>query len=128
MINNDLAVSDTLKIYIVKKLIEPSYKTDIEDMIHGKRCWKLAGHIFETISKILVAIGCIFSFSSGYFSNNELSFIAGSISTISLAMLQISSFAYKENKRQTYELNILLQKLNIDTIPDINMESDKDSD
>lgn len=128
MTNNNLDISNTLKINIVRDLIEPSYRLDIEDMINGRRCWKTTGHIFETMSKILVAIGCIFSFSSGFYNNPTLSFISGSLSTISLAVLQISSFAYKENKKQTYELNILLEKLNIDTIPDLNVESDKDSD
>jgi hypothetical protein len=128
MNNNDLNISNNLKLHIVRDLIEPAYKTDIEDMIYGKRCWKMLGHSFETMSQLFVAIGCIFSFSSGFYKNPTLSFISGSISTISLAMLQISSFAYKENKKQTYELNILLEKLNIDTIPDINIDSDRDTD
>ena len=128
MINSDLNISESLKVNIVKNLIEPSYKTEIEGMIKGKRCWKITGHIFETISKIFVALGCIFSFASGYYSNTELSFVAGCVSTVSLAMIQISTFAYKENKRQVYELNILLQKLNIDTIPDTNIDTDKDSE
>ena len=86
-------------------------------MIKGKRCWKTIGQIFETLSKILVAASGILSFASGYYKNDTLSFLAGSISTISLAMLQFSSFCFKENKKQSDELNILLKKLGIDTIP-----------
>jgi hypothetical protein len=36
---------------------------------------------------------------------------------MSLATLQFSSFAYSENKKQGQELNILLKKLDLDTVP-----------
>ena len=117
--NDTISISEDVKIYIVRDLVEPSYKTDVKNMIESKRCWRLTGHIFETISKILVALGGIFSFSAGYYEDPILSFIAGSITTISLAMLQFASFAYKENKKQTQELNNTLTKLGIETIPDI---------
>jgi len=113
----DLQIRDSVKTKIVQELIEPSYRDDIENMISGKKCWKLTGQIFETISKILVAVGSIISFSSGYFNDPLLGFLAGSISTMSLATLQFSSFAYIENKKQGQDLNVLLKKLNLDVIP-----------
>ena len=112
-------ISNNVKTQIVTSLIEPMYFSDIKEIISGKKGWRLTGQIFETISKVLVAVGGIVSFSSGYFSNPILGFIAGSISTVSLATLQFSSYSYTQNKKKTAELNILLQKLNIDTIPDI---------
>jgi hypothetical protein len=114
---SDLQIRDVIKTKIVQDLIEPSYRDDIENMIKGKKCWKLSGQVFETISKILVAIGSIISFSSGYFNDPLLGFLAGSISTMSLATLQFSSFAYIENKKQGQDLNVLLKKLNLDVIP-----------
>ena len=62
-------ISDETKIYIVEKLIEPSYKDDIEKLIIDKKRWKCTGITFETVSKIMVAISGVFSFSSGYFQN-----------------------------------------------------------
>jgi len=112
-------ISDNIKTQIVKELIEPMYVDDIKEVIKGKKSWRLTGQIFETFSKVLVAIGGIVSFSSGYFTYPILGFIAGSISTVSLATLQFSSYSYTQNKKKTAELNLLLQKLNIDTIPDI---------
>jgi hypothetical protein len=35
-------------------------------------------------------------------------------------MLQFSSFSYSENKKQGTELNIILQQLDLDTIPVLN--------
>ena len=110
-------IRDSLKIQIVHELIEPFYLDDIKSMIRGKKYWKLSGQMFETFSKVLVAIGGIISFSSGYFNDPILSFLAGSISTLSLATLQFSSFAYLENKKQGQDLNVLLKKLNLDVIP-----------
>ena len=124
----DIKVSENIKVHIVKEFIEPMYINDVKNTIKGKKCWKLTGQIFETMSKILVAIGGIISFSSGYYSNPTLGFVAGSVSTVSLAMLQFSSFSYGENKKQSSELNILLTKLDIDTIPELNRDVDKNDD
>jgi hypothetical protein len=48
-----------------------------------------------------------------------MSFIAGSISTISLVCIQFSSFCYHESKKSTDELNIVLEKLKVDTVPEV---------
>lgn len=121
---NELKISDEIKLEILKKYIEPSYTDDVDNLIRGRKCWRITGQIFETISKLLVAAGGIVSFSSGYFSYPVLGFIAGGISTVSLAMLQFSSFSYSENKKQAQELNIILKKLNVDTIPVLERNND----
>lgn len=125
---DELKISNDIKLKILQSFIEPSYTDDVDNLIRGKKCWRISGQVFETISKIFVAVGGIISFSSGYFSNPILGFVAGGISTISLALLQFSSFSYAENKKQSQELNIILKKLNVDTLPvferngnDINM-------
>uniref|UniRef100_A0A6C0H8G2 SMODS and SLOG-associating 2TM effector domain-containing protein n=1 Tax=viral metagenome TaxID=1070528 RepID=A0A6C0H8G2_9ZZZZ len=112
-----IQVSDSLKNHIVRNLIEPSYKQDIETMIKQIKRAKYSGHMLETISKILVSFGTIVSFSSGYYTgySHMLSFISGCISTVSLTLLHISSFAYKESRKQTSELNILLQKMGLES-------------
>jgi hypothetical protein len=121
---DNFKIRDSIKVQIVHELIEPFYLDDIKSMIRGKKCWKLSGQIFETVSKVLVAVGGIISFSSGYFNDPILSFLAGSISTLSLATLQFSSFAYTENKKQGQDLNVLLKKLNLDVIPILERRTD----
>lgn len=118
-------VSDEVKLKIVNDIVEPSYIEEIRNSISARKCWKRTGQIFETLSKMFVAVSGILSFSSGYFEDPILGLVAGSISTISLAMLQFSSFSYIQNKKQSVELNLLLQKINVDTIPIIerNLES-----
>ena len=116
--NSDkIEISDETRIYIIDKLVEPYYKNIVNNTINGRLCWRKSGIAFETISKIMVAFGSILSFSAGFYHDETLSFISGSISCLSLAFLQLSSFSYKENKKQSEELNILLKKLKLDTIP-----------
>jgi hypothetical protein len=105
---------------ILIQIIEPSYYLDIESIIKSRRRWRVCGHIFETISKVMIACSGILSFSSGYYAVPVLGFLAGSSSTLSLACVQFSSYCFKESKDNTEELNKLLTKINLDTIPDYN--------
>ena len=113
----NFGISDEIKERIVRNYIEPNYQYDIKKLLEGKRSWKLVGQIFETISKAFVAIGGIVSFAAGSYGDYNLSFVAGAISTISLATLSFSSFGYKEQKKQGLELNNLLKKLKLDDVP-----------
>lgn len=112
----EIEITSATKKFIIHNLIEPYYKNAIKVAISGKKIWRLCGISLETISKILVAIGGITSFSAGYYNNNILSFISGSISCMSLTLFQLSSFSYKENEKHSQELNNLLKKINLDTI------------
>lgn len=123
--NIDLNISNQVKIDIMRNHIEKLYMTDVRSLISGKKKWKKTGQIFETISKILLAFGGIVSFSAGYYDDQDLSFVAGSLSVFSLSMLQISAFSYMESKKQTNELNIILKKLGLDTVPEIIRESER---
>jgi hypothetical protein len=120
-----IEISPDTKIYIIDKLVEPHYKDMVKSTIDGKKCWRTLGIALETSSKIMIALGGIFSFSAGYYHDDTLSFVAGSISCMSLALLQIASFSYKENKKQGDELNILLKKLHLDTVPSMPRSEDQ---
>lgn len=117
-------VRDEVKERIMTKYVEHSYEYDVESLIQGRRAWKKTGQAFETMSKIFLALGGILSFSSGYFDVDSLSFLSGSVSVISLAFLQFSSFCYLENKKQSNELNIILKKLGLETVPELSREFD----
>jgi hypothetical protein len=110
-------VSDELKIKIIQNLIEPSYYSDVVETLHGRKCWRISGHTFESISKIILAVSGILSFAAGVYDDKILSFVAGTLSTVSLATFQFSLYAFKQHKKNALELNMLLNKLDIDTIP-----------
>jgi hypothetical protein len=117
-------VRDQVKEKIMIEFVEKSYESDICSLIDGRRQWKKTGQAFETMSKIFLALGGIMSFSSGYFDISVLSFLSGSVSVISLACMQFSSFCYLENKKQSNELNILLKKLGLDTMPELSRDNE----
>ncbi len=102
---------------IMKTLIQPNYKNEIDSFIQGRKDWKKTGLVFETTSKVFMGAGTVLSFSSGMFSSTTLSFVAGTISTLSLVCMQFSSFCYRESKKSTEDLNLLLAKLKMDSIP-----------
>jgi hypothetical protein len=120
-----IEISNLTRESIVNSLVEPYYKNMVKTTINGKNFWRRLGISLETSSKIMVALGGIFSFSAGFYQDYTLSFVSGSISCMSLALLQIASFSYKENKKQGEELNILLKKLNLDTIPSMVRSEDQ---
>jgi hypothetical protein len=110
-------IKDEIKIKIMDEYIEPNYVDDIDSLLIGKKNWKKVGQVFETMSKVLVAVGSILSFSAGTYDDKLLSFIAGSVSVISLSALQFSSFCYRESKKQSGELNNILEKIGLTPIP-----------
>jgi hypothetical protein len=113
---------------ILIQIIEPAYYLDIDSIIKSRRRWRICGHVFETISKIMIALSGILSFSSGYYTIPVLGFLAGSSSTLSLACVQFSSYCFKESKDNTEELNKLLTKINLDTLPDYDNNIQNDND
>jgi hypothetical protein len=91
MASDKFKVSDSVKIDIVRNIIEPSYIEDIKSNINLKNYWKKSGITFETLSKVFVGVSSIVSFSSGIYDIPLLSFLAGSTSVISLVLLQYAS-------------------------------------
>jgi hypothetical protein len=110
-------IGDVLKEQIMKELIEPSYYGDVNETIKGRKCWRVSGHVFESMSKILLATSGVISFAAGVYDDRIMSFIAGTLSTISLATFQFSLYSFKQHKKNSMELNLLLEKINIETVP-----------
>lgn len=114
---------------IKNRLVEPSYKSEIERLLLEKKNWKKSGQVFEVSSKVFLAVGSIVSFAAGFYQDIPIiSFVSGSISVISLSLLQFSSFCYLEHKRQSNELNIWLKKLGLEPLPVVSRDINNDSD
>lgn len=112
-------VSDNLRRELMNGYIEPYYKKLIIETLDARSVYKKVGMIFETTSKLCIALSSILSFSTGYSEDNTEYFAAtsGSIGCLSLGLMQIASYAYKEQLRQSRELNSILKKLRLETIP-----------
>jgi len=125
-------ISEDIINDIKNRLVEPSYKTEVERLLYEKKNWKKSGQVFEVSSKVFLALGSIISFSAGFYQDIPiLSFVSGSVSVVSLSLLQFSSFCYLEHKRQSNELNVWLKKLGLEPMPvlarDINAINDSEN-
>ena len=107
------------KDHITISIIQPNYIDEITTYIHGRSRWRTAGMAFETTSKLLMGGGSVMSFAAGVYLNSNFSFIAGSVSTLSVVCLQFSTFCYRESQKSTDDLNTILQKLKLDTLPEL---------
>ncbi len=117
MTNN---ITNALIDKINKELIEPTYYDDIKNNLYGRSKWKTISDITETISKILAGITTVLAFAAGFFDMSFLSFMAGCLGTISLVLLQFSSYCSNESKERTIRANQILKNLGITNIIDIN--------
>ena len=109
-------ISNEIKQDILLNLIEPNIKNEISTNIKLKKIFKKTGLTFETLSKFFVGVSSVLSFSTGIYKSGLLTFFAGTSSVVSLVLLQYSSYAYRESKKNTIEINNLLSKLNIENI------------
>lgn len=117
--NDVIHVSDQLRCELMTEHIQPYYKKLIVELLNARSFYKRFGMLFETTSKLCIAVSSILSFSTGYSTNNTQYFAAtsGSIGCLSLGLMQIASYAYKEQVGQSTELNTVLKKLRLETIP-----------
>jgi len=113
-----LLKDNELKCDIIK-LIATNYLSDVENMIDGRSRWKRIGDVTETVSKVSTGLTSILAFAAGFFGYTVLSFIAGCFGTISLVLLQFSSYAMNESKEYTNEVNRILSQLGIEEVVDI---------
>lgn len=121
-------VRDHVKEGILHNLIEPSYFSDVKETLQGRKCWRISGHVFESMSKILLAASGVLSFAAGVYDDKILSFTAGTLSTISLATFQFSLYSFKQHKKNTLELNQLLSTLQIQEVPVLDVGKDGGED
>ncbi len=119
--NNSVVSTDIINR--IRAQIGETYYTDIKYNIRSKSRWKMMGDMTEALSYIMTGIATILAFSAGFSNNAWLSFAAGCFSTASLVFLNFSSYATKESKERTRQVNKILDKLGIDQIPDIAIDS-----
>lgn len=126
ILKKNIPVSPELITKIRTELIEKTYYNDIKYSIHGKSRWKCVGDITETISHIFIAFGIILAFAAGFFNIEFLSFLSGSCTTAAMVFIKFSSYALKESKDRTEQVNLLIEQLGFNDIPNIVINSSGD--
>jgi len=116
-------ISTKVKDEILTELVEPCYKADVKELIQERKFWRKTGNYFESASKVFIGASSIVSFASGIYNYQLLSFFSGTTGVLSLVCMQFSSYSYNESKERTSKLNKLLDKLKIETVPDISAQA-----
>ena len=102
-------------------IIQPSIREEISSFLQSRIRWRTIGIYMETTSKIMLGTSSILAFATSiYPCNSYLSFIAGTVSTMSLVSLQFANYSFRESKLSTENLNVLLSKMKGETLPELN--------
>ena len=109
----------SLRDTVETTLIQPNYVEEITSFLHGRSSWRKIGMILETCSKIMLGAGSVLSFASSVYTDQRMSFISGTLSTLSLVCLQFSSYSFHESKKSTEHLNVLLKSIEVMPLPEI---------
>jgi len=109
-------VNGDFKTEIEQEIIIPSLKEDIQDLAVWRVRWRRIGNHAETLAKLTSGASTILAFSSGSFNNEMLAFVAGSLGTLSLLLLQYAKYAHSESKERDLQLNTYLRTLDIHEI------------
>lgn len=112
---NKMNLRDTVE----NTLIQPNYLHEITSFLNGRGRWRTIGMIMETSSKIMLGAGSVLSFASSVYTDQRMSFISGTLSTLSLVCIQFASYSFHESKRSTEHLNVLLQSIDVGPLPEI---------
>ena len=118
--------SDKLQTEIVGE-VETSTLRDVKESIRWRYLWTKCSHSLEAIAMACMSVSSILSFAAGYYVSQQwISFLAGTIGTLSLAILRYSTYAKSESRERTKDLNAILERVNISPMPEAEHSSKKE--
>ena len=117
--NNNIDLASRIQ----KELVEPNLYNDVKYNIKNKSGLKKTADALEILAYILVFIGTLLAFASGVFGKLFLSYISGSVTTAASALIILSKKIMSESKERTEQVNMLLNKVGIESIPDVTIDS-----
>lgn len=107
----------------VREMVASMYKGEVRSMIRWRDVWKKFGDACEAVSKGLTGIGAVLAFASSANrtpkTSDILSFSAGTVGTLGLVLLAYSSYAIRESRQRTVEINHVLDTIGVTPLPDI---------
>ena len=114
----------------VRGMIATMYRNELRSMIKWRDAWKKIGDSCEALAKCFTGIGAVLAFAASAIhdpkTSDIFSFSSGTVGTIGLVMLTYSSYAIRESKQRTGEVNGILGAIGVTPLPDI-AEEDEDA-
>ena len=110
----------------IRDIVAATYKSEVRSSLRWRDIWKKFGDSCEAIAKGLTGVSSVLAFASSAIRDTKtadiLSFCSGSVGTIGLVLLTYSNYAIKESKERTEELNVILDRIGVTPMPDINAQ------
>jgi hypothetical protein len=108
----------------IRDMIAAAYKNEVRSMITWRDVWKRLGDTCEAVAKGLTGVSAVLAFAASAIRDpgtaDILSFTSGSVGTIGLVLLTYASYAIRESRQRTSEINGMLDSIGVTPIPDIN--------
>lgn len=99
--------------------INGDFVEEIRTIVKSKRRLYQAANYFEYVSVILIIIGNIICFATGFFNLTMLAFVSGAVTTTGIGCGSISKYCQKESLERAKTLRESAKTLNIENIPEI---------
>lgn len=106
-------IPNDFKNEIIRKILLPYYKSNIEYQVTTKTGWSRVSVIFMTVSTVLITASSVMSFASSNFPEKNLNFIAGSIGFVSLVFKELASYANNLEHVKTMTINDMLKSIGV---------------
>ena len=114
----------------IRKAVSQQYRGEIVGLMRWRRIWKACGDSCEAVAKGLGGASTILAFAASANKDTQdsdlLAFISGCVGTLSLVLLGYSTYATRESRQRTNEMNSMLQALQITPVPNIATETADD--
>jgi hypothetical protein len=109
---------EDMKTNIINDIVVPNLERDAKILSVWRIRWRNIANLFEALVKIMIGIGTVLAYSSGYYHMPVLAYYSGLAGTIALVFGEFSSYCKKESHERTNLFNRLLRHLGIDAVPD----------
>lgn len=107
----------------IRNVVAEEIKLEVKGLIRSRYTWKKGGDYAEAIAKGLTGVSSILAFASSAVKDTKtadiLAFTSGTIGTFGLVLLAYSTYASKESRQRTTELNSMLAAVGVTPVVEI---------
>lgn len=97
-----------IRDHVVVDVLAPANVAEITELLTWASRWQSISNVFEVIAQVLICVGIVLAFASGFFASaRELAFAAGGSGAIALAAQRFAAFAEGEGA----ERHAVLQRM-----------------
>lgn len=116
----------------VRRAVAARYPMEVQSLLRTRYFWKRGGDWCEAIAKGLTGVSAVLAFAASAETSqgvtDALAFSSGCVGTFGLVLLTYSSYATRESRQRTAELNNVLNALGITPMPELASSESQEPD